>query len=269
MERLRSGVEGAWDGRWYRRAYFDNGTPLGSAQNPECRIDAVAQSWAVLSGAADAAHARQAMDSVDQQLIQPEAGLALLLTPPFDRMEPSPGYIRGYVPGVRENGGQYTHAALWNVLARARLGDGDRAMELFAMLNPVNKTRTGEDVARYHAEPYVVAADVYSAPGHTGRGGWTWYTGSAGWMYRVGIEGLLGLSLRAGALHIEPCIPRSWPGFEAVVKTEGAEFRITVENPDRVNSGVRSIELDGAQKQGDVPLAGVTDAHVVRVVMGK
>jgi cyclic beta-1,2-glucan synthetase len=268
VERLRKSVEDAWDGRWYRRAYFDNGTPLGSAENQECRIDAVAQSWAVLSGAADPARARQAMDAVDEQLIQGEHGLALLLTPPFDRMEPSPGYIRGYVPGVRENGGQYTHAALWNVLARARLGDGDRAMELFAMLNPVNKTRSAEDIARYHAEPYVVAADVYSAPGHTGRGGWTWYTGSAGWMYRVGIEGLLGLSLRAGALRIAPCIPKSWPGFEAVVKTESAELRITVENPDRVSSGVRSIELDGALIHGDVPLAGATGEHAVRVVLG-
>jgi len=268
VKRLRKSVEGAWDGRWYRRAYFDNGTPLGSAENQECRIDAIAQSWAVLSGAADPDRARQAMESVGEQLIQREHGLALLLTPPFDRMEPSPGYIRGYVPGVRENGGQYTHAALWNVLALARLGEGDRAMDLFAMLNPVNKTRTAGDVARYRAEPYVVAADVYSAPGHTGRGGWTWYTGSAAWMYRVGIEGLLGLSMRAGALRIAPCIPSSWPGFEAVVKTESAEFRITVDNPDRVTAGVRSIEVDGALIEGDVPLAGATGAHVVRVVMG-
>jgi cyclic beta-1,2-glucan synthetase len=203
VERLRTSAEGAWDGAWYRRAYFDDGTPLGSAENEECRIDAIAQSWAVLSAAANPARARQAMESLDEHLVRREDGLVLLLTPPFDRMVPSPGYIRGYVPGVRENGGQYTHAALWSVLAFARLGDGTRAMELFAMLNPVNKTRGIEDVARYRAEPYVVAADVYSAAGHTGRGGWTWYTGAAGWMYRVGIEGLLGLSLRGGALHVE------------------------------------------------------------------
>jgi cyclic beta-1,2-glucan synthetase len=269
VERLRQSAEGAWDGEWYRRAYFDDGTPLGSRENEECRIDAITQSWSVLSGAADPVRARQAMESVDKQLIRREHGLALLLTPPFDRMEPSPGYIRGYVPGVRENGGQYTHAALWNVLALARLGDGDRAMELFAMLNPVNKTRTVGDVVRYRAEPYVVAADVYSAPGHTGRGGWTWYTGSAAWMYRVGIEGLLGLSLRAGALHIAPCIPSSWPGYEAVVKTESAEFRIVVENPDGVTGGVRSIEVDGALVDGDVPLVGSTGSHVVRVVLGR
>ena len=187
----------AWDGEWYRRAYFDDGTPLGSKENTECQIDAIAQSWAVISGAGDPARARQAM-AVGRRAPRPRATTAssLLLTPPFDTMEPSPGYIRGYLPGVRENGGQYTHAALWNVLAFAQLGDGDRAAELFSLLNPVNHGRTAEEVARYRAEPYVVAADVYSVPPHTGRGGWTWYTGSAGWMYRVGIEAILGITLR-------------------------------------------------------------------------
>ena len=268
VERLRQSADGAWDGAWYRRAYFDDGSPLGSRENVECRIDAIAQSWAVLSGAADPVKASQAMESVDEQLIRREHGLALLLTPPFDRMEPSPGYIRGYVPGVRENGGQYTHAALWNVLAFARLGDGDRAMELFAMLNPVNKTRTPEDVGRYRAEPYVVAGDVYSAPAHRGRAGWTWYTGSAAWMYRIGVESLLGISLQHGALRIAPCIPGRWPGFEAVVRTQQAELRISVENPDRVTSGVRSIEMDGMPVAGDISLAGVTGVHVVRVLLG-
>jgi cyclic beta-1,2-glucan synthetase len=269
VDRLRQSVEAAWDGEWYRRAYFDDGTPLGSRENTECRIDAIAQSWAVLSGAADPVRARQAMESLNEQLIRREDGLALLLTPPFDRMEPSPGYIRGYVPGVRENGGQYTHGALWSVLAFARLGDGDRAMELFSMLNPVNKTRALPDVDRYRAEPYVVAADVYSAAAHTGRGGWTWYTGSAAWMYRIGIESLLGLWLRGGALHIAPCIPSSWPGYEAVVKTQRAELRIAVENPDRVSSGVRSIDVDGAPIEGDVPLDDLTGTHVIRVVLGR
>jgi cellobiose phosphorylase len=180
-------IEAAWDGEWYRRAYFDDGTPLGSRENTECQIDAIAQSWSVISGSGDPARARQAMESVNRRLVREADRLVLLLTPPFDSMEPSPGYIRGYLPGVRENGGQYTHAALWNVLAFARLGDGDRAWELFALLNPVNHGRTPDEVARYRAEPYVVAADVYSVPPHTGRGGWTWYTGSAGWMYRVGI----------------------------------------------------------------------------------
>ena len=165
-------------------------------------------------------------------------------------MTPSPGYIQGYVPGVRENGGQYTHAALWTVLAFARLGDGDRATELFAMLNPMTHTRNAGRVQRYRAEPYVVAADVYSRPPHTGRGGWTWYTGSAGWMYRVGVEAILGLTRRGGALHIDPCIPRTWPRFEVVFKSGRAEYRIVVENPQGVNRGVRPIELDGVDHTG-------------------
>ena len=221
-----------------------------------------------IAGAGDPARARQAMESVDTHLVRREDGLVLLLTPPFDHMVPSPGYIQGYVPGVRENGGQYTHAALWTVLAFARLGDGDRAMELFAMLNPANKARTPEDVARYRAEPYVVAADVYSNPAHTGRGGWTWYTGSAAWMYRVGIESLLGLTLKQGALHIDPCMPRHWPRYEARLRTERAEFRIVVENPDGVNRGVRAVEVDGTPATGDIPLADATGAHDVRVVLG-
>jgi cyclic beta-1,2-glucan synthetase len=266
--RLAESVENAWDGEWYRRAYLDDGTPVGSRESTECRIDAIAQSWAVIAGSGDPARARQAMESVDTHLVRRDEGLALLLAPPFDRTVPSPGYIQGYVPGVRENGGQYTHAALWTVLAFARLGDGDRAMELFTMLNPAAKARTPEDVARYRAEPYVVAADVYSNPSHIGRGGWTWYTGSAAWMYRVGIESLLGLTLKQGALHIDPCVPRHWPRYEVLLKTLQAEFRIVVENPDGVNRGVRAVELDGAPVHGDIPLADATGTHVVRVVLG-
>jgi cyclic beta-1,2-glucan synthetase len=196
--------------------------------------------------------------------------LALLLAPPFDTMEPTPGYIRGYLPGVRENGGQYTHAALWNVLAFARLGDGDRAFELFSLLNPLSHTRTADSVARYRAEPYVVAADVYSVPPHTGRGGWTWYTGSAGWMYRVGLEAILGIGFRRGALLIDPCIPRGWPGFEVQLGTENAtSYRIVVENPNGVNRGVARLDLDGTEIQGPtVPIAHDGQAHVVRVVLG-
>ena len=267
--RLAGSLDDAWDGAWYRRAYFDDGTPLGSRENSECRIDSIAQSWAIIAGGAVPARAARAMESVDQHLVRRDDGLVLLLTPPFDRMEPSPGYIQGYVPGVRENGGQYTHAALWTVLALTRLGDGDRAAELFAMINPVNHTRTPDAVARYRAEPYVVAADVYSSPAHVGRGGWTWYTGSAGWMYRVGIEAILGLTLRQGALHLDPCIPRAWPRFEATVRTERAEFRIAVENPDGAGRGVRRVELDGAEVTGrDIPLADAAGDHVVRVVLG-
>ena len=222
----------------------------------------------MIAGAGDPARARQAMESADTHLVRREDGLVLLLTPPFHHMVPSPGYIQGYVPGVRENGGQYTHAALWTVQAFARLGDGDRAMELFAMLNPANKARTPEEVARYRSEPYVVAADVYSNPAHVGRGGWTWYTGSAAWMYRVGIESLLGLTLKQGALHIDPCVPRHWPRYEVRLRTEHAEFRIVVENPDGVNRGVRAVEVDGAPIAGDIPLADATGAHDVRVVLG-
>jgi cyclic beta-1,2-glucan synthetase len=266
---LTTSVENAWDGEWYRRAYFDDGSPLGSHENSECRIDAIAQSWAVIAGAGDPARARLAMESLDTHLIRREDGLSLLLTPPFDRMVPTPGYIRGYVPGVRENGGQYTHAALWTVMAFARLGDGDRAMELFAMLNPAKKGATPGDLAHYRAEPYVVAADVYSNPAHTGRGGWTWYTGSAAWMYRVGIEALLGLTLKRGALHVDPCIPHDWPQYQAVVRTLQAEFRIVVENPERVTRGVRVVELDGTPVQHEIALAGAVGTHVVRVVLGR
>jgi cyclic beta-1,2-glucan synthetase len=268
-DRLLAAIEDAWDGAWYRRAYFDDGTPLGSKVNEECRIDAIAQSWAVIAGGGDPARARQAMASVDELLVRRNEGLVLLLTPPFDHMVPGPGYIQGYVPGVRENGGQYTHAALWTVLAYAELGDGDRATELFAMINPINHARNPAEVARYRGEPYVVAADVYSRPPHTGRAGWTWYTGSSGWMYRVGTEAILGLTLRENALHIDPCIPRAWPRFEAVIKRPDAEWRIAVENPAGVNRGVQSVELDGVDHSGrDIPLAGVTGVHAVRVVLG-
>jgi cellobiose phosphorylase len=268
-DQLTVAIEDAWDGEWYRRAYFDDGTPLGSRDNPECRIDAIAQSWSVLSGAGEPQRATQAMAAVDQHLVRRQDGVVLLLTPPFDTMEPSPGYIRGYLPGVRENGGQYTHAALWNVMAFAQLGDGDRAAELFALLNPVNHGRTAEDVARYRAEPYVVAADVYSVSPHVGRGGWTWYTGSAGWMYRVGIESILGITLRDGALHVDPCIPRAWAGFEVLFTRGSTPYRIVVSNPGRVNRGVASVTVDGKDVTGhDIALASDGAEHTVAVVLG-
>ncbi|MEN3337713.1 MAG: cyclic beta,2-glucan synthetase [Acidobacteriota bacterium] len=266
---LTTALEAAWDGDWYRRAYFDDGTPLGSKENVECQIDAIAQSWAVISGAGEPTRAARAMDAVDERLIRRADGISLLLTPPFDRMVPSPGYIQGYLPGVRENGGQYTHAALWNVLAFARMGDGDRAASLFGLLNPVNHTRNAADTDRYRAEPYVVAADVYSVPPHTGRGGWTWYTGSAGWMYRVGIEAILGVSLRRGALHVDPCIPREWPRYEAIFTRGRSSYRILVENPSRVCRGVERVELDGGDMAGaDIPIADDGREHTVRVLLG-
>ena len=191
------------------------------------------------------------------------------MTPPFDKMTPSPGYIQGYVPGVRENGGQYTHAALWTMLAFAMQGDGDRAEELFRLINPVNHTASIDALQRYRAEPYVVAADVYSNPKYPGRGGWTWYTGSAGWMYRIGVEAILGLTLDHGALRVDPCIPRTWPGYEATLRRDGSEYHIVVENPDGVNRGVVRVEVNGVE-QPDKQIPSVRDAGIVRVrvVMG-
>ncbi len=235
----------AWDGDWYRRAWFDDGTPLGSAANEECRIDSIAQSWAVLSGAAPADRARRAMAAVDRELILPEENLALLFAPPFERTPLDPGYIKGYPPGVRENGGQYTHAALWSVMAFAALGEGGKAAALFYLLNPINHARTRSDMHRYKVEPYVVAADVYATPPHVGRGGWTWYTGSAGWMQRAGVESILGLRIEAGTLHLDPCIPKAWPGFEATVRHGSARYHLVVENPAGVSQGVVAAELDG------------------------
>src|SRR5208337_5310379 len=186
----------AWDGEWYRRAFFDNGEPLGAAASEECRIDSIAQSWAALSNAAAQDRAAKAMNAVERELIRPDDGLALLFAPPFDKTAQDPGYIKGYPPGVRENGGQYTHAALWSVMAFAALGEGDKAARLFSLLNPLNHARSRSDVHRYEVEPYVVAADIYATAPHIGRGGWTWYTGSAGWMQRAGVESILGLRFR-------------------------------------------------------------------------
>jgi cellobiose phosphorylase len=266
---LESALEAAWDGDWYKRAYFDDGTPLGSKDNTECRIDAIAQSWSVLAHGPNREHARRAMQSVNEHLVRDKDRIVLLLAPPFDKMTPSPGYIQGYVPGVRENGGQYTHAALWTVLAFAELGDGDRAAELFSMINPITHTRDAAALGTYRAEPYVVAADLYSQPPHVGRGGWTWYTGSAGWMYRVGVESILGLRRRGGGLHIDPCIPKDWPRFEMVFKSGRAEYRFTVENPQGVNRGVRKLEVDGVDRTGqDIPIVEDGVVHQVRVVLG-
>ncbi|MFN3651926.1 MAG: GH36-type glycosyl hydrolase domain-containing protein [Armatimonadota bacterium] len=268
--RLQAAIEEhAWDGEWYRRAYFDDGTPLGSKVNEECKIDAIAQSWSVISGAGDPARSRQAMESVEKYLVNEKDELILLFTPAFDKSSLDPGYIKGYVPGVRENGGQYTHAALWTVLATALLGKGKRAHELFTLLNPIWHGDTPEAVAKYKVEPYVVAADVYGVPPHTGRGGWTWYTGSASWMYRVGLEALLGFSLLGDALTMNPCIPAEWPGFRLNYCHGETKYVVTVENPDRVETGVREVTLDGNPvPDGRVPLVDDGREHAVRVVMG-
>jgi cyclic beta-1,2-glucan synthetase len=233
MERLRQALEeSGWDGNWYRRAYFDDGTPLGSAENEECRIDSISQSWALLSGAVPRRFADRAMNAVRSALIVRPSRVMLLLTPPFDKMARDPGYIKGYLPGIRENGGQYTHAALWAVIALARIGLGDEAMELFHLINPINHMRTPEGVERYKAEPYAVAADVYAHPMHVGRGGWTWYTGSAGWMYQAAVQALLGLKRSGAILSISPCIPAVWPEFSLVWKVGRSRYHFAVANPD-------------------------------------
>ena len=248
--RLATVLEQSWDGEWYRRGYYDDGTPLGSAQNDECKIDSIAQSWAVLSGAVPVRFADRAMDAVRTHLVRRGPQVLLLLTPPFDQSAQDPGYIKGYPPGVRENGGQYTHAAVWIVMAMARRGSGDEAVELFHMLNPVNHTRTAADVERYKTEPYVIAGDVYAHPAHAGRGGWTWYTGAAGWMYRAGLESILGLRRRGSTFEIDPCIPSSWPEYAIVWRFGRTRYEIAVSNPER---RCRGIARGGAGRRAGRP----------------
>ncbi len=254
-----------WDGAWYRRAYFDDGTPLGSAAEAECRIDSIAQSWSVISGAGEPERQRLAMRSLEEHLVREDAGLIMLLTPPFDVTPKDPGYIKGYLPGVRENGAQYTHAALWAVLATALLGDGNRAFDLYQMLNPLNHARTPEEVATYQVEPYVVAADVYTAEGRLGRGGWTWYTGSASWMYRVGLEAILGFTKRGDTLELRPCVPESWPGFTIEYRYGRTQYTIQVEQTDNRSTG-QVIALDGRAVAGPgIPLVDDGVGHTILV----
>jgi cellobiose phosphorylase len=245
-DRLRQNIEqAAWDGGWYRRAYFDDGTPLGSSVNSECRIDSIAQSWSVLSGAGDPESTRIAMKALDDHLVRRDRGLVQLLDPPFDKGDLNPGYIKGYVPGVRENGGQYTHAAIWATMAYARMGDQRRAWELFELINPVNHGGTPATIAKYKVEPYVVAADVYALSPHTGRGGWTWYTGSAGWMYRLIAESLLGIRLEVDRLHLAPCMPSGWRNFKIHYRYRETVYHITIER-----SAETSLTVDGQAQEG-------------------
>jgi cyclic beta-1,2-glucan synthetase len=269
QNRLGAMLDQTWDGEWYQRAYFDDGTPLGSSRNSEGKIDSLAQSWAVLSGAAPRERAERAMDAVRAHLVRRASNVVLLLTPPFDTTELDPGYIKGYIPGVRENGGQYTHAAQWVVLALTRLGRGDEAMELFHMLNPINHTRTDADLARYKTEPYAMAGDVYDHPDHRGRGGWTWYTGSAGWLYRVAIEGILGLRRRGAAFEVAPCIPPSWPGFSIEWRFGSSKYLIEVENDAPHYLEVVIAELDGRKvDHRAIPLVDDGADHRLRIVLG-
>ena len=241
---LKENIENnAWDGGWYRRAYFDNGEPLGSATNLECQIDSIPQSWSVLSGAGDAERSRGAMEAVNNRLVRQEQSLIQLLDPPFDKSPLDPGYIKGYVPGVRENGGQYTHAAIWTVMAFAALGDQRRAWELLSLISPISHGSTPADIATYKVEPYVVAADVYAVAPHIGRGGWTWYTGSAGWMYRLIVESLIGLRLDVDKLRFVPCLPEEWQTFKLHYRYRDTFYHITIKNNG--HRVVSRVTLDG------------------------
>lgn len=264
-------LEKSWDGAWYRRAYYDDGTPLGSKRDTECMIDSIAQSWAVISGAAHPDHAKRAMQSVDEHLVREKDGLVALFTAPFDRTHHDPGYLKGYPPGLRENGGQYTHGSIWSMIAYALLGDGDKAHQLFRIFDPLQHTASARDVQHYKVEPYVVCADVYSVAPHIGRGGWTWYSGSAGWLYRGALEYLLGFQLRGASLRIDPSIPKAWPGFEIDFRYHSARYHIVIENPRGVCRGVSRVELDGSALKDSaamIPLADDGNAHQIKLTLG-
>jgi cyclic beta-1,2-glucan synthetase len=265
---LRRNIErNGWDGEWYRRAYFDDGSPLGSASNPECRIDSIAQSWAVLSGAGDAERSLMAMEAVDRHLVRRDHGLIQILDPPFDTSALNPGYIKGYVPGVRENGGQYTHAAIWAAMAFAALGDNRRAWELLAMINPIKHSMSSETIEVYKVEPYTVAADVYALSPLTGRGGWTWYTGSAGWLYRLIVESLLGLKLEADKLNFEPCLPADWESYKVHYRYRETLYHITVVQIHSANEEI-TVAVDGVeQNEKAIPLVDDRRDHRVEVRM--
>ena len=268
---LVSNIEqNAWDGNWYRRAYFDNGMPLGSVQNSECRIDSIAQSWSVISGAGEPSRATQAMHSLEDHLVLQKDGLILLLTPPFYNGDMEPGYIKGYVPGVRENGGQYSHAAAWAIIAFALIGEGDKATELYELISPLNHTRDARGYSRYKVEPYVMAADVYAVYPNEGRGGWSWYTGAAGWMYRAGLEAILGFQKNGEMLIMEPCIPAKWQEYSIEYRYMDSSYTITVHNPDGICRGVREIHLDRQTIAGnEISLVNDGLMHTVHVIMGE
>jgi len=266
---VRAVEEAGWDGAWYRRAFDDDGRPWGSAACDECRIDSIAQSWAVLSGGAAAARASQALRSAGRELVREEEQLVRLLWPPFDTTPRDPGYIKAYPPGIRENGGQYTHAAAWLGWARAASGDGDGAVQILRLINPITHAGTRDDAIRYRVEPYVVAADIGSVPPHVGRGGWTWYTGSAAWAWRLGVEAILGLRRTEGHLRIDPCLPRDWPGFTATIRADGGMLEIEVDNREHAGRGVAEVTVDGTRLEGNVVTLPTDGAvHQVRVRLG-
>jgi cellobiose phosphorylase len=259
-----------WDGNWYRRAYFDDGSILGSKDDDEAMIDSVSQTWSVISSAETGSRAHTAIQSVEQKLVKEKEGLVLLLTPPFEKSLPFPGYIRGYVPGIRENGSQYTHAAVWLPLAHALLGNGSRAVQLLDMLNPINHTDTPEKTDVYKGEPYVLSGDVYNHPQHVGRAGWSWYTGSAAWMYKIIIEDIIGLKQTGPVLSFTPCVPDSWAGFEIKYLWRETPYRIKFQNKAHVSTGVKLVKLDSKPlKKNHIRLVNDKNRHLVEVIMGK
>jgi cellobiose phosphorylase len=254
----------AWDGQWYRRAYFDSGEPLGSQTNSECQIDSLPQSWSVISGAGDPERSRLALESVDQRLVRRDAGLIQLFDPPFDTSALNPGYIKGYIPGVRENGGQYTHGAIWTAMAFALMGENERAWDLFALLNPIHHGSTPQQIATYKVEPYVIAADVYAVAPHVGRGGWTWYTGSAGWMYRLLIETLLGVNLAGDQLRLTPRLPKGWTSCKVHYRYRQTVYHISITRLVADSADADQLFLDGKELAAQtVPLVDDRREHSV------
>ena len=256
-----------WDGRWYKRAFMDDGNVLGTMENDECRIDSIAQSWSVISNAGDNDKKYISMESLENHLVDKENGIIKLLDPPFEKGKLEPGYIKAYMPGVRENGGQYTHGAIWVIIAESILGFGDKALEFYRMINPIEHSRTKDAVNKYKVEPYVIAADVYGQGNLIGRGGWTWYTGSSSWYYKAGIEYILGLKINNGYLSIEPCIPKEWKEYQIQYKWKDSIYNIKVKNPNNKNNGVTKVILDGNEVENKIKLDGTHKIYYVEVIM--
>ena len=256
-----------WDGRWYKRAFMDDGNILGSMENDECRIDSIAQSWSIISNAGDNDKKYISMESLENHLIDKENGIIKLLDPPFDKGKFEPGYIKAYMPGVRENGGQYTHAAIWVILAEAMLGFGDKALELYRMINPIEHSRTKDASKKYKVEPFVVPADIYGAGNMAGRGGWTWYTGSASWYYKVGLENILGLKVEKGYIIFVPCIPKDWKEYEIKYKWKESIYNIVIKNPNGKNCGVEKVILNDLEVENKIKLDGSNNIYNIEVIM--
>ncbi len=256
-----------WDGRWFRRAFMDDGNVLGSMKNEECRIDSIAQSWSIISNAGDNDKKYISMESLENHLIDRENGIIKLLDPPFEKSKLEPGYIKGYLPGVRENGGQYTHGAIWVVIAEAILGFGDKVTEIYRMINPIEHSRTKEASNKYKVEPYVIAADIYGTNNLAGRGGWTWYTGSSSWYYKAGIEYLLGLKIEEGYLKIDPCIPKEWKEYQIQYRWKESIYNIKVNNAEGKNTGVKKVILNGVEVENKIKLDGERNVYNINVIM--